>query len=503
MPDFTTQTKSSKSRRSPIKQKTSDYKYGFLAKLSNFGKKFIFKLTKHKIPLIIAFIIAIIPVLLFNYNDYLLKGAYHYKVTSDYQYDFNNKDQTTYQVFVNNGTIKINPQILKNSTAFLELKIKPVLMLFPKEPYILVKWNAGGFKQFIEYKGKGIRYVNISSIAENTKADMNEIVIKLKGNHVLIPDQNARIIAFNNPVIDNKTILVVAPHPDDAEIAAYSFYKNRNSYIVTVTLGERGHTIYTENQLSKSVQYYYKAKMRFWNSITTPLLGAIPPSHCVNLAYYDATIQNMFQDSTKTFSSYSFDMDNTLVFRNMNISPLSPITDGTAKWASLVRDFRFLIRKIQPDIIVTPHPQIDEHADHQFTTVALLQSLKLEPHKKATLFLYTNHLQLSSLYPFGFQGGDISLPPLNQTNLIYKSIYSFQVPFIDQQEKILVLDSHIDLRLNTEWLNTNGYLKKAIKRLIPDVKLSKSYYDRAIRENELFFVLPDTLADSLLKAYSK
>ncbi len=503
MPDFTTQTKSSKSRRSPIKQKTSEYKKGFFVQFSSFSKKIIYEFAKRRVLLLLAFSISIIAAGLFSYNDYLLKRAYHYTVTSDYKYDFNNKDQTSYPVFVNNGKIKINPMILKNNSAFLELKIKPVLTLFPQEPYISVTWNTGGFKEFVEYRGRGIRYVNISSIAENNKTDINEITIELKGNHVSIPDQNARIIAFNNPIIDNKTILVVAPHPDDAEIAAYSFYKNRNSFIITVTLGERGHTIYTENRLSKTEQYYFKAKMRFFNSITTPLLGAIPPSHCVNLAYYDATIQKMFQDSTKTFSSYSFDIDNTLVFRNLNVSPLSPITDGTANWASLVRDFRLLIRKIQPDIIVTPHPQIDEHTDHQYTTIALLQSLKQEQHKKTTLFLYTNHLLLSDLYPFGFQGGDISLPPLNQKKLIYKSIFSFQVPFIDQQEKILVLDSHIDLRLNTEWLSTRGYLKKAIKRLIPDVKLSKSYYDRAIRENELFFVLPDTLADNLLKAYSQ
>ena len=37
---------------------------------------------------------------------------------------------------------------------------------------------------------------------------------------------------------DDERVLVVAPHPDDAEIAAFGFYADTRAMVVTVTAGD-------------------------------------------------------------------------------------------------------------------------------------------------------------------------------------------------------------------------------------------------------------------------
>ena len=45
---------------------------------------------------------------------------------------------------------------------------------------------------------------------------------------------------FANGLDLSRPMLVLAPHPDDAEIAAFGLYANRNATIVTVTTGNAG-----------------------------------------------------------------------------------------------------------------------------------------------------------------------------------------------------------------------------------------------------------------------
>ena len=45
---------------------------------------------------------------------------------------------------------------------------------------------------------------------------------------------------FANGLDLSRTMLVLAPHPDDAEIAAFGVYANRNATIVTITTGNAG-----------------------------------------------------------------------------------------------------------------------------------------------------------------------------------------------------------------------------------------------------------------------
>ena len=39
-------------------------------------------------------------------------------------------------------------------------------------------------------------------------------------------------------LLDDERVLVVAPHPDDAEIAAFGFYADTRAMVVTVTAGD-------------------------------------------------------------------------------------------------------------------------------------------------------------------------------------------------------------------------------------------------------------------------
>ena len=70
-----------------------------------------------------------------------------------------------------------------------------------------------------------------------------------------------------------------------------------------------------------------------------------------------------------------------------------------------------MLKKVNPAIVVAPHPHLDNHADHQYVTVALAEALERWK-KPATFLLYTNHAA-RNLYPYGPAGTNVSIPPLS------------------------------------------------------------------------------------------
>jgi len=269
---------------------------------------------------------------------------------------------------------------------------------------------------------------------------------------------------------------------------------------LTITAGDSGEnnykSIYKEDLNSS---YFQKAKLRVINSFTTPLIGGVSKDRCLNLGYFDEHLKKMFENPNKTFTSTFTNLKTTLEYRKFNISNLKNLlTTKENNYQSLVSDLSTLLKTIKPDIIVTPYPAIDAHSDHQYSSIALFDAIKSLGLKDIKLFLYTNHFIFDEKYSYGERFSTMNLPPVYKTPLYFEDIYSYNLTKNQQLLKILALDSMNDLRQNYELLSSFKMTKEFVKEVFKRVGImeNKSYLKRAIRENELFFIVDiDSLYD--------
>ena len=63
-------------------------------------------------------------------------------------------------------------------------------------------------------------------------------------------------------------------------------------------------------------------------------------------------------------------------YRRANISKMFPTTSRKNSWKNLVDDLTQILHKVKPKIIVMPHPWLDSHLDHEYTSVALVQAME-------------------------------------------------------------------------------------------------------------------------------
>ena len=430
--------------------------------------------------LIVPLITASIYILIKRYS------IYPYEVERDYEYSFHNANTNITNLDLKNGWVILPKEQTSHQTTFLKVNVQTTFTGKYLLPIIEMASEKTTFTQYIEHGAKGIRYLNISQIMSK-----NATKLRLRGTHVSIDDQTVQLITFENQDIKQLKILVVAPHPDDAEIAAYGLYSaNKNSYILTITAGDAGGNKYDEIYKNKTIQYLKKGELRTWNSITVPMLGGIPPEQTINLGFFDATLKTMFSDKSKPVSGLYTSISDITYFRKQNVSTLSSGLHGKSDWNSLVTNIEYILKTIKPDIIIAPYPALDRHYDHKLSSVALFEAIKKLGIKNGYLYLYTNHFVLNEYYPYGKIGGVISLPPNFGKEVYFNGIYSHSLSINKQKDKIFALEAMNDLRLDTEWRSSKGAIKKVLYNIKRDIMgKDNSYYKRAVRSNELFFVI--------------
>ena len=87
-------------------------------------------------------------------------------------------------------------------------------------------------------------------------------------------------------------------------------------------------------------------------------------------------------------------------------------------------------------------------------------------------------------------GGTVSLPPNFHENIYFSSIYSHALTLDKQKDKMFSLEAMNDLRTHTDRRFSTRATLTALKAPVSDVLgLENSYYRRAVRRNELFFVV--------------
>jgi LmbE family N-acetylglucosaminyl deacetylase len=437
-------------------------------------------------------------VLLLSSANRVLPQKYNKRL--DYVYNFEGTGAKVHELTIVKNKLDI-PVFTENyQTAFLEVIIRtsPGGRLF--EPNVKMNGNGISLCQYFEYGAKGKRYINVSEfVCRGLK------FITFKFNHCHIVHKQVKLILFKNPGIEKESLVVLAPHPDDAEIAAYGLYSsNKDAFVATVTVGDAGKKIYDELYPDDSVHYLKKAGIRLWNSITVPMLAGVNPRNIINLGYFDASLKQMYSDTAKKAKARYTGTDNINIYRSRNISAFLDSVPGISTWRSLVNDMKHIILARKPAVIVTPYPAIDVHPDHKLTTVALIEALKELNYFNVELWLYTNHFIYDEMYPVGKVRSLVSLPPNTVEKTIYfNRICSFPLSGVMQSDKTLALEAMNPLRPDTEWHTTKGIRKLYWKTLRENLRNTENdyYYRRAVRNNELFFIVDMTslLDDSILK----
>jgi len=429
--------------------------------------------------------------------------TFFYDPHTDYSYAFP-KDSTTPVTLEKDGFEW--PEVKTGAdTAFLKIAIRTDWTNLLFLPYIEISYRDVTVKQYFEKKGFGVRYLNLSSLLKATPPLTKGEKLVIKGHHLSWNEGTSELYLFQNPEIKNARILVLAPHPDDAEIAAFGLYNNQDAYVVTLSAGEGGKSNYKRFFKDPEKQALFKGKIRTWDSIVIPFWGGISPLRCFNLGYFDETLYKMFRSPTQKVPSPFTGTGDLNTFRQYNVSnllPPNPAQEST--WNNLVADLEHLLIKINPSVIVTPCPATDGHSDHQYTTLALLEALQQTPSVKGSLYFYTVHGAYASRWPLGTAKSAVSLPPFFSDLPFFEKIYSLHLPLEVYTRKYFALDDMHDIR-PVYFLNMQQFTEAwpaALQTLYLHWKgvLAMRKY---LRMDELFFVASTEKASALREFFLK
>lgn len=414
---------------------------------------------------------------------------YNYDVKADHAYDFTDKEATIIPIEISGNSLTLPAYSGPGQSSFLKVNIEATLLSRLIRPSLELLGNSGYEIQYFEHGAGGVRYINVSNLIEATT---NEII--LEENLLSIHDGKTDLIQFENPVLDKKRILILAPHPDDAEISSFGLYSQHDDiFIATITSGDAGPFMYDEvyTPEERKAHYLKKGEVRTWNSLSVPMLGGVPPENLVNLGYNDARLRGMYRDKDSIASGLYTDVSDMNTFRKQNTSSLAKGLEGINNWDSLVSNLVYLIDEINPDIIITPSPMLDMHSDHQYTTIAAVEALKILNKRDGQLLLYTNHQVIfNERFPYGEMGSLISLPPTPKGSNYFRRLYSYPLSVDVQRSKIFALDAMNDLRLGTDYRFVGRAFAQAFETLwLQLTGKDESYFRRSVRSNEFFFVV--------------
>ena len=267
---------------------------------------------------------------------------------------------------------------------------------------------------------------------------------------------------------------------------------------MTVTAGEEGKCDYCDLFASRQEGRREKGLLRVHDALHVPDLGGVGVEKCAVLGYFGMTLKRMYDERAQPVRSNATGIESIGVFRRTSHAPFIENANPAATWDSLVRDLQSVLENLKPDIVVTPHPLIDANSDHRYTTVALAEAVRGCGYEGKTL-TYTNHHKVSEAYPHGTMFSAATLPPWFETPFPFDGIYAHLLPHEVQVRKFFALEAMHDLRDATLQLS----LAKAWKLLKRMVKRDlggrdKSYFRRAVRANELFYVFDASSLESAL-----
>lgn len=399
----------------------------------------------------------------------------HFDPGHDYAYDLAGTAAAVVTVRLDGAGFDWPIGVPEGDTAFLEISLVETT-----GPAPALRAERGDFmmRQVFEEKARGRRFLDVSPL------------LTAKGGRVTLTGAGAawqtgpaRLFVYKNASLAGRRVLVLAPHPDDAEIAAFGVYHQTKADVITVTSGDAGGDNFKTLFNEPAEHYRVKGWIRTWDSISVPFYGGVYPGKARNLGYYDATLRRLHAAPSVALPPLLAHLDDPGYYRKLNMDPALRDRPFKGTWEGLVADLVWELERVRPEVIVAPHPMLDNHADHQFTTIALIEALA-QWKGKCELYLYTNHALENEAWPLGDRDAMSGLPPSSRAGLFFTRLYSHPVSPLEQKLKLVALEGmhdlrNFDLRDGTQPLTAAE--AEALKRY--------DYFRRGPRPNELFFVV--------------
>jgi LmbE family N-acetylglucosaminyl deacetylase len=380
---------------------------------------------------------------------------------------------------------------LRGRTVFLQLMVKASWLGRLRDPFIAHRTGERTYRQYFERGASGQRFLNLSPHFQHS--DPRPISRVDLGGRSMRWAKEASLLAFEAPAVQGADVLSVAPHPDDAEIATFGLYATHRSYVATVTAGERG-SGNLPAEIPASSRSRWAALLRVADSLSVPQLGHVPPERRISLVYPDGTLESMHREPSRAFRLVCEDSLNRSRLRSGNQMPEFRGGDAGCTWNDLVNEMRLLLQLTQPDVVVCPHPLIDSHPDHVFTTVAIESAVSKLPGKRPLFLLYVVHQRGAPLFPFGPANTLVSLSPGLAEDSTADAIYSHQLEPELQLAKYFAIEAMHACRSYTDTrFRGAGERLKVLKRksaaFVTGIGFDPvTFLRRAARPNEIYYV---------------
>ena len=405
-----------------------------------------------------------------------------YAPKDDYQYRFAADTQCP-DVRLEGGRVLLQAplSLAGDETLILALKVKSGVLGRFFDPFV----QFADDRQTFERGVNGLRYLNLTGCAQALSGGE----LSLRGRFCRVAGQ-PQLWVLPQPDYSEQRIMVIAPHADDAELAAFDLYSQaEEAWIVTLTAGEIEAQHYQQMGLEPAQAARLKGRLRAWDSVAVPRWAGVPQAQCAQLGYFCLQLPAMQAAPEQPIPSREADLTDTRLFRQFNSVALPGDEDGAPTWNNLLADLRALILRAKPQVIVLPHPAIDPHPDHICAHSAVIEALQGLAWQPDTLLGYANHLHDNDRWPMGNSGDGIALPPVFDASLTLRP-YSRVLSLEQQRDKAMALGMMHDLQPRAA---LKRRVRRSIQRLLAGRKPSpygeNEFFRKAVRRHELFWHL--------------
>lgn len=192
-----------------------------------------------------------------------------YRPQEDYRYQFP-PDAVQLGGCIERGCLHLAGDLPDADTLILEVRLETTWVGHLRDPRVYV----GGDRQDFERGVGGRRYLNLSGQEEALRAGS----LRFDSRYCRLGAE-VRLYAMRNPDYTQRRVLIIAPHADDAELAAFGLYSHTPEVaIVTLTQGEIEADNYRRLGLDSAAAARLKGRLRTWGSLAVPLWGGGGPA---------------------------------------------------------------------------------------------------------------------------------------------------------------------------------------------------------------------------------
>ena len=353
------------------------------------------------------------------------------------------------------------------------------------DPWVQVGEGEAASLQYFERGVRGLRYLNASALLPALRQGREAA---LSGRHCRLAEGELELRAFACARECEGPVLVLAPHADDAELAAFGLYAGReDAHIATLTAGETEPERFESMAGSRAAASHLKGRLRAWDSLAVPLWAGIPRERCAQLGYACLSLRAMRAHPGEAAPGRDGSAPDIAAWRRFNAVALPTDAAPANRWDFLVEDLAHLLRQWQPRVLVLPHPRLDPHDDHIQTAWAALEACT-RAGAAPRLLLYANHYHHTDRYPFGPEHAGVPLPPHFDGAALAQGLLSRPLARALQVDKGCALAMMHDLQGGAgAKQRLRQWLQRAVGRR-PSAYGADDFFRKAVRGEELFWV---------------